>query len=115
MGSINKDVSLNKQPNINYGRKPAWFLKQHWINMLVSFLSLLKTTKVTKQEQINCGWHHVISPKFKNKSTHQKLYTTGHWWINYDMGHYATINKYVVGEDLIIEKNTAWHAFKREK
>lgn len=83
--------------------------------MLVSFLSLLKTTKVTKQEQINCGWHHVISPKFKNKSTHQKLYTIGHWWINYDMGQYATINKYVVGEDLIIEKITAWHAFKREK
>lgn len=55
----------------------AWFLK-HWINMLVSFLSLLKTTKVTKQEQINCGWHACNISKFKNKSTHQKLYAIGH-------------------------------------
>ena len=46
--------------------------------MLVSFQSLLKTTKVMKQEQINYGWHHVISPYFKNQSTHQKLYSIGH-------------------------------------
>ena len=53
---------------------------------------------VMKQEQINCGWHHVTSSYIKKYSPKPSM---GHWWINYGMGDYETISEDVLGRYLI--------------
>lgn len=65
------------------------------------------------EARTNRGWHIVISSYLTNKNTHLRLYSIGHWWINYSMGPYATFNEDVISEYLI--KKTIHNMLFKEK
>lgn len=67
-----------------------------------------------KQEQI-VGGTLSYSSYLTNKNTHLRLYSIGHWWINYSRGPYATFNEDVISEYLIKKQFTICYLKKNHQ